>query len=87
MSLFFAQMQILSAYLNILVLHTLKLVLEGKLNGRRQWRSQRLKYLEGMAVSTGSNAVESWTDDCASFRHMLAKSNPDTAPKKTKKIV
>ena len=50
-----------------------KLVLEGKINGR-----QRLKYLEGLALTAGCGAVDilRWAGDCAGFRHMTANIRP-----------
>ena len=50
-----------------------KLVLEGKIKGRRQRGRQRLKYLEGLAFAAGYDAVDFlwWASDHAGFRHMV----------------
>ena len=56
-----------------------KLVLEGKINGKRQRGRQRLKYLEGLASATGyGGAVDILrrADGRASFRHMVANVRP-----------
>ena len=35
-----------------------KLVIEGKINGKRQRGRQRLKYVEGLALTAGCDAVD-----------------------------
>ena len=55
-----------------------KLVLEGKINGKRQRGRQRLKYLEGLASATEYGAVDILrrVDDRVGFRHMVANVRP-----------
>ena len=55
-----------------------KLVLEGKINGKRQRGRQRLKYLDGLTSATGYGAVDilRQADDRAGFRHMVANVRP-----------
>ena len=55
-----------------------KLVLEGKINGKRQRGRQRLKYLEGLASATEYGAVDIlwWADDHTGFKHMVANVRP-----------
>ena len=53
-----------------------KLVLEGKINGKRQQGRQLLKYLEGLVLATGCGAILQWAEDHADFRHMVANVRP-----------
>ena len=55
-----------------------KLVLEGKINGKRQPGRRRLNYMEGLASATGCSAVEilRQAGDRDGFRRMVADVSP-----------
>ena len=55
-----------------------KLVLEGKINEKKQRGRRRLNYVEGQASATGCGAVEllRWEGDRAGFREMVADASP-----------
>ena len=51
-----------------------KLVLEGKIDGKRQRGRQRLKYLDGLAFAAGCGAVDNLrrAGECAGYKQMVA---------------
>ena len=55
-----------------------KLVLEGKINGKRQKGRLRLKYLGGLALTAGCGALDILrrADDRSGFKYMIANIKP-----------